>query len=330
MPDKKLWSHAAHLTSNCRAFATAILIVAPFLISVPSIAQFAPALKFEEEETRLQQDLEAAKRALAGYEGGLIKNIVGARIEVLQLSLALIQQRKIGATTGARTVDIPSSKPDLDRAASIEREIRVIDGRIAAAQTESAKTGGLIKGLIDSRVATDQLSLAMLQAELLKAKYGIAWIPSRKTADTTQDEGANLKPTKNDGSKELPKGAQFLIPTITNKRFRASDWQKGIHEDNLLFDVVLATASLPAPTRSVKGAIVFADLFGEVKARVGWTINAKLTPGKEHREEGIGIKYNQFNETHAWLKSTNVNDMRVWFELKDVIYQDGKRESFDQ
>lgn len=70
--------------------------------------------------------------------------------------------------------------------------------------------------MTNARAATERLNIAMLQVDLLKAKYGITWLPSVKTETPTAagsaPAAADAKPT------ELAPSVQILLPTVTNKR----------------------------------------------------------------------------------------------------------------
>jgi hypothetical protein len=313
---------------------TCILTSALVLVIWGTIAnaQVAPT-DLETERERIQNEITTAEKLEAAYKAGAIKMLVSARLEILKLSLALIDQRRIGTATGAKVEPvIPASRPEPEKVAGIEREIRILDSKLASSQIEAQRAGGLMRGLLDSRVAAEQLSITMLQTELLKARYGIAWLSTNNSVAQTSGSSreilpSSVKPNKTD--QELPRSVQLILPNVSDKHFRASDWRNGILEDGIYFDVIFATAGLPKATRAIKGAMVFADLFGEEKLRIGWTINAALTPGNAHQEKSVGMKYNQFKDSHTWFRSTELADMRIWFETKEIIYSDGTKESLE-
>lgn len=120
----------------------------------------------------------------------------------------------------------------------------------------------------------------------------------------------------------------LLVPTLTNKRFQESDWERGIYEDAIWFDVSWDTSHLQKSTRATKGTLVISDIFGESKLRLRWTINQPLTPGESYTEKGVGFEYNQFNDSHKWIRATDLKDTTFRFEVSDIIYQDGTTETF--
>jgi hypothetical protein len=108
--------------------------------------------------------------------------------------------------------------------------------------------------------------------------------------------------------------------TIANKVFSASDFRNKIYEDSMYWDTTFTLKGADKPTRAIKGSLVFMDLFDEPKLRVGWTITEPLKPGVPYTEEGSGIKYNQFTDSHKWLKTTELKDIKVRFEVESIIY----------
>lgn len=120
----------------------------------------------------------------------------------------------------------------------------------------------------------------------------------------------------------------LLVPTLTNKRFQEPDWERRIYEDAIWFDVSWDTSNLQKPTRAIKGTLIIGDIFGESKLRLRWTINEPLTPGTGYTEKGVGFEYNQFTNSHKWLRTTDLKDMTFRFKATDIIYQDGTQETF--
>lgn len=85
---------------------------------------------------------------------------------------------------------------------------------------------------------------------------------------------------------------------------------------------------LNKPTRAVKGLLEFTDLFGEVKFRIGLTLNERLEPGRPFTQRGIGFEYNQFMAEHQWMRGTDKADMKVLFRVTNILYADGTAETF--
>ena len=112
------------------------------------------------------------------------------------------------------------------------------------------------------------------------------------------DSLSDVQKSKKSNKMENP----LLIPTLTNKRFQESDFVNGIYEDAIWFDISWDTSPLKKSTRAIKGVLILGDIFGEPKLRLRWTINKPLTPGMSYTEKGVGFEYNQFIDSHKWVR----------------------------
>jgi len=108
------------------------------------------------------------------------------------------------------------------------------------------------------------------------------------------------------------------VPRITSKRFQKQDVQEFIW-----LDIHWTAREVDKPFRAVKGTLQFADLFGEVKASLGWTIVRETAQGQVFDEKGVGFEYNQFSDSDDWVLATDLKDMKVTFSVLGVVYQDG-------
>jgi len=273
------------------------------------------------EQTQINESIKQAKDEDSKLSGGLIKALIGARLQLLEINAALVQQRIHALESGAKIkVKLYEAKPNPERARNLKAEIESIKTEIKTREEEIAQyRGGLIKVTLMSSVATMNNTLAMLQNEYLKAKYGIYWMPDTKgkpksTASSTPEK----KPSKSTGADK-----SILIPTIANKRFQTYKY-----DDNIWFDVTWNTDNLKKKTRAVKGVLIFADLFGEPKFMINYTVNDPLTPRKSHKESGVGFEYNQFKDSHKWMRASELKDMSFQFKVKSIIYADGTTEQF--
>jgi hypothetical protein len=125
---------------------------------------------------RVNKEIEQAIQEDAKYSGGLIKSLITVRLEVLKTNAALIEQRIHTLETGARqNLVVNSSKPDPARADELLAEIEAQQKKVAEARREADRySGGLVKALSESTVATAANSLAMLEQQYFIAKYGLA------------------------------------------------------------------------------------------------------------------------------------------------------------
>lgn len=140
----------------------------------PDQKQAVASLK--DDLTRVNKEIEQATQEDAKYSGGLIKSLIAVRLEILKTNAALIEQRIHGLEGGVRqNLVVNSSKPDQARADDLLAEIEVQQKKVAEARREADRySGGLVKALSESTVATATNSLAMLEQQYFIAKYGLA------------------------------------------------------------------------------------------------------------------------------------------------------------
>lgn len=128
----------------------------------PEQKQAVAALKAELSQT--EGEISAAKHNDQQFSGGLIKNLITARLEVLGTNNALLEQRINAIESGAKIdVVVSGVKPDPELAASIKAEMEDLAVKINEAKTDASQySGGLIQVLKLSTVATEEQSMAML------------------------------------------------------------------------------------------------------------------------------------------------------------------------
>jgi hypothetical protein len=126
--------------------------------------------------------------------------------------------------------------------------------------------------------------------------------------------------TMEGGGEEAPRNS-ILVPQLLDKRFASQDYQEFIW-----FDIRWDTTRLKKPTRAVKGVLHVVDLFGDPQLSINLTIDDPLQADRPYTQEGTGFKYNQFMESHKWVRATAQENMRLVFVPSAVIYADGTRE----
>lgn len=125
---------------------------------------------------RIRQEIERGTKDDAAYTGGLIKTLIGIRLEVLKTNEALVEQRIHAFESGARiTVVVNATKPDPTRATELVKEIESQRAKVEEARAEADRyAGGLVQAMAETAVATSRNTLAMLEQQYFIAKYGLA------------------------------------------------------------------------------------------------------------------------------------------------------------
>lgn len=276
-------------------------------------------IKIEE----LKKELEITRAEIADamkkdkeLSGGLVKALVATRIEILKTNEALIQQRIQALESGTPIkIEVLGSTANEKEAVSLEREIQAKRDELAAQKKDAERySGGLALAMKHSAIATTENTIAMLEQQRLIAKYGLFYRLVGSKSETSPSESEEKKQTILLPSEEL------IAIKITNKRYDKIEYR-----DYIWFDVEYNPINISKPTRSVKGILIFCDLFGDAKFKIGMTINDPLKPGEVLLKRGIGFDYNEYNDEQNWVRNTDLKDMTFRFQVISILYADGQR-----
>jgi len=275
--------------------------------------------ELKQELAKTKTSVDEAQKKDSEYAGGLIKALIGVRIEILKTNEALIQQRIQALESGAPIkTQIYGTTPNEQRAAALEQEIQAKRIELAEAKKEMERySGGLILAMKASAAATIENTIALMEQERLFAKYGLSY----KTANSKND--VSPSPQAQPKQNAVLPAEEIIAVKITNKRY-----DKGDYKANIWFDIEWTPVKLKKSARSVKGILEFCDLFGDVKFKIGKTIDLSLKPGESLTEKGIGFDYNQFNDEHTWIRGTDLKDMTFKYQVTNILYEDREREDY--
>ncbi len=282
----------------------------------------------------LNSELEGLRSEISGAEekdsrlaGGLVKALVGARLEVLKNTEALVQQRIHAIESGAKiTVSVPATEPNQELASELAGEVKAQEVKLEEARQEAARySGGLVAAMKSAAVATAEQTLAMLEQRLLVAKYGLAMMPPAQASDDASPLTATA-PTAPSGATDP--GASDVANEVITVRLLKKRYTEQDYQDYIFFDIEFSAGGLDKPTRAIKGVLHFQDLFGEKKMSVGWTLDKPMSPEQTTVEKGTGFKYNQFTDSHQWVRNTEIENMTASFTVRNILYQDGTRMEF--
>lgn len=184
--------------------------------SGPTPEELAVADSLKTELSTLREDIVEAEVKSKTY-GGLLQVLSLTRLEILKTSEALLEQRINAIETGAKVdLTIPGTHPDSTRAELLLQEIAQEEEALLKAQVEAdLYTGGLVRALKLSTVATHEHTLATLRYQYLVAKYGLAM----PTSEVAVDDSAPAETTTSAGLDSLlttqPLTA-WMVDTSTN------------------------------------------------------------------------------------------------------------------
>lgn len=307
-----------------------VLLVACSKSLSPEDRALVQTLRTELEVTK--REITAAELQNAAYTGGMIKALVTMRLEFLKTNEALIQQRIQAVESGTKiSVETVATKPDAERAKQLETELAKQEQKATEAEAKAGLySGGLIGVMALMGAATERNSVAMLRQQYLIAKYGLAspalaHAPVATMAgDTKVASAAPAAKNSNPGTSEDKLREQILDVTLLRKEYAKQDYQ-----DFMFLDTSFNAKGLDKPARAIKGTLRLTDLFGEQKFGIKWTIDKPIAPGDTQIERGSGFKYNQFTDSHQWVRATAKENMKAIFRVDSILYEDGTMRNFD-
>ena len=131
-------------------------------------------LNLNQELEEINNEIDSAIQEDAKYDGGLIKALIGVRLETLRTNRALVNQMLLALNSGVQvTIVYNSSDPDPEKVSKLTNDIKNQETIIAEARANAAQySGGLIQAIYLEAVATGENTLIMLQQQYYLAKYG--------------------------------------------------------------------------------------------------------------------------------------------------------------
>lgn len=273
----------------------------------------------------VQDEIAAARADDQKYTGGLVKNLIAVRIQILKTTEALLQEKIIAISTGSNLKsEVRIVQPDFKLAQELEKEILAMRQEIENLRKDAAKySGGLVLSMKLATIATREQTIAMLEQRYLTAKFGLPFLPTGTEGMSTETSFQPETKRDKESTQELGEAEAIVLPIVTNKRFVVQQYKSIV-----VFDVEFRAANLEKAARSIKGLLMFCDLFGEVNISVNLTINDPLLPAGSVKLKGGGIEYNQFTESNNWLRNTSLENMTTRFKVGSILYQDGTRKDF--
>ena len=310
------------------------LCVATFLVACtrsPSPEEQARIQALRSELELTQKEASAAEGENAQYSGGLLKALVVMRLEILKTNEALIEQRIHAIESGAKiTIETVATNVDAERAKQLEAELTKQELKVSEAEAKaSAYSGGLVGAMAMMSAATERNSVALLRQQYLIAKYGLASPqqgPVIPISSARELEGAPAEAVAGAADKDTEEELreQILEVTLLRKQNAKQDYQ-----DHVFFDIAFNAKGLDKPARAIKGLLEFTDLFGEQKFALKWTIDKPVAPGATYTEKGSGFEYNQFTDSHQWVRNTEKQNMKLKFRVDRILYEDGTTRNFE-
>ena len=133
-----------------------------------------------EDVTRIETEISEALREDARYSGGLVKTLIGARLEILRQTLTMLQQRSLASDHGIQleySVDgTPFTLPEgaSDELENVRKELTDLDSEIRTQQQQVARySGGVAQAMALATLETMRQTRSMLDQRRLALEYGL-------------------------------------------------------------------------------------------------------------------------------------------------------------
>jgi hypothetical protein len=128
--------------------------------------------------SKLREKITATRDEASRYDGGLLRSLIDARIQILANSEAMLEQKRTALIRFVNldyTIDGKPIPPLTEEAMrDLTADMEAAKAEISSAKEESALyAGGLLKVMAETRVTTGQLKLSMLELRYLSAKWGV-------------------------------------------------------------------------------------------------------------------------------------------------------------
>jgi hypothetical protein len=292
-------------------------------ISCAKAQNFDPQ-PLKNEIAGLEQTIVKARAESGQYSGGLIKALLDSRIQILENTKAMLEQRlaagnygvKISYKVDGKEYIAPANKAAIIK--NLESEALQLSQELANAKKEADKySGGLVQAMALSTVATIQQQLAMLDMKRCALIYDIplfAFIGG----GTNTDMSANTPVSAAGLPKEAPSEIDSMFDVkLTGKRVFEANYSK-----QLGFNLLL-TNHTEKDIKAVQGVCIFSDLFDQEILRLNITLEENVPAGQSVKNNDYSMELNQFMAEHNRLRTIEMENLKMRFEAQAIIFKDG-------
>jgi len=154
-------------------------LIGALLLAITGCSDDTPAgtnADLRAELSKLREQIAEAKETAQRYEGGQIGEVAAMRREVLLLSAAMLENRLIADEGGVPAkVVAPTLTSNPARAKQLLRHISATEEAIEQAKEEAAGSEGVAASLAQTKVVTQELTLAQLQLAFYQSAFGLAF-----------------------------------------------------------------------------------------------------------------------------------------------------------
>ncbi|MCK4825795.1 hypothetical protein KA005_59150 [bacterium] len=281
-------------------------------------AQEFDSQPLQNEIAGLEQQIKDTRIESEKYTGGLIKVLLDSRIQILEYTKAMLEQRlaagnyrvKINYTVEGKEY-VPSANKD-EILKNLENEALGIVQEMEIVQKEADQySGGLIRVMKLSTVATYQQQLAMLEMKRCALIYDIplfafeegSTAPAKSPTVPTEESLAEID-------------SMFEVKLTGKHVFEAN------YSDHLGFNLLLINHT-EKDIKAVQGVLIFTDLFDAEILKIRITLEEDVPAGRTVKDNDHSIKLNKFKSEHQRLKTIGTKNLKMRLEVHGIIFKDG-------
>jgi len=297
--------------------AIVILSTLLFFVSCAKAEIFDPQ-PLQNEIAGLEQQIKDTRIESEKYAGGLIKVLLDSRIQILEHTKAMLEQRlvagnyrvKISYVVEGKEHVPPVNKDEILK--NLESEALGVTQEMGKAQEEGDQyKGGLIRVMKLSTVATYQQQLAMLEMKRCALIYDIPLFAFEEES-TTPAKGPTV-PTEESLAKI---DSMFEVKLIGKRVFEAN------YSDRLGFNLLL-TNNTEKDIKAVQGILIFTDLFDSKITQVRLTMERNVPAGQTIKNNDYSMELNKFDSEDQRLRTIDIENLKMRFEVHGIIFKDG-------
>lgn len=299
------------------------LCLSLLFISCAKAQSFDPQ-PLKNEIAALEQGVVKARAESGQYSGGLIKALLDSRIQIIENTKAMVEQRLAAGNYGVKIIYKVDGKeyiPPTNKAETIkalEGEALQVSQQLANAKKEADKySGGLVQAMALSTVATIQQQLAMLDMKRCALVYDIplfALMGGGTNTDMSEKAPISAAGLQKEAPSEID--GMFDVKLTGKHVFQAN------YSDNIGFNLLL-TNHTGKDIKAVQGVCIFSDLFDKEILRLNLTLEEKIPAGQSVKNNDYSMELNKFMPAHNRLSSIEMENLKMRFEAQAIIFMDG-------
>ncbi len=178
--------------------------------------------------------------------------------------------------------------------------------------------GALLLGLVIGYFAGREHVKYEIRSAMSQSLAGLGAIFSGNSkAAATSPAPTSVPPAPKAAAKESP-----VTATLVNKGF----YEGKYGQDQITTDFTFANGT-DSDIRAFDGVVVITDLLGNEIIRINMAVNEPVAK-RQTLEWSGGVDYNQFKDSHQRFRTEPQENLKILFEIKKVLYADGKLEQF--